>query len=70
VSNNRIEAKKGDIKVHTQRSIVRSHAVTAAIAILDKTSEGCFTWEDVLNTAKVIEAYTSGDMDFSGDQTE
>jgi len=71
VSNNRIEAKQGDVKVHTQRSIVRSHAVTAAIAIVsaNKTPEG-FTWEDILNMAKNVEAYTSGDMDFSGDQTE
>lgn len=68
VSNNRsVETKRGDIKLHTQRSIVRSHAVTAAISLLsaNKDADG-FTVEMVLETAKAIESYTSGD----GDSTE
>ena len=69
VSNNRIEAKQGDVKVHTQRSIVRSHAITAAISIVsaNKTEAG-FTWEDILNMAKKVESFTSGDMDFGGSE--
>lgn len=62
VSNSRVEAKKGDIKLHTQRSIVRSHAVTAAISLCSANKKE-FSVDTVLSIAKQIEAYTSGDGD-------
>lgn len=66
VSTHRVEAKKGDIKIHTQRSIVRSHAVTAAIAICNANNSSTeFMVDTVLMIAKQIEMYTSGDGDAS-----
>lgn len=48
--------------ITTNRSIVRQNAVTNANSFFDNSGVG-YSMEDLLDTAREIEAYTSGDLD-------
>jgi len=60
--------KPGDPPLHTQRCIIRQSAVNAAIAFHSNNPER--TIEEVLATAQIIEAYTSGDADVAAVKEE